>query len=385
MSHITIAIVISAISCSKVLHGAYHPPAVVASSSYQAVDPDISETRAIGTVIEVDLKANRIVIKTDSGNTVTAFLDEKTDCLRAQPGDVSLGKAVKITRNEIGLGDKVYARGKVSADRKSLPAQKMIVMFKTDIEKDRERQSNEWKLRGIGGVVTSLNPQTGEITVQSRGREGLKVYVVIVTEAVRFRRYAPDSVKFSAARPSAFAELKIGDQLSALGEKSADGVRFKAEQIVFGSFRTVTGTVTAVDAGTGEIRISTLDKKRPLTVTAGKDSTLRRITPQAVKVIAAAAQNARPDNRNAGSVGGADLQETIERLPSAALSEIEPGKTIAVTGPVGADPSRLTAITLIVGIDAVLSVIQSSEASRRSPNLDFGLPAGVFDSIVARP
>jgi Golgi nucleoside diphosphatase len=48
---------------------------------------------------------------------------------------------------------------------------------------------------------------------------------------VRFFRYAADSVNLNDARPSSFAEIKVGDQLRALGQKSEDGSRLAAEEI----------------------------------------------------------------------------------------------------------------------------------------------------------
>lgn len=399
MNRVTLLLIASVISCSVVAQSARQLTATVSpggnDSTRQATDPNITETRAIGAVIEIDRSANRIIIKTDAGNTVTILLDEQTEYLRVPPGEVSLDKAVRITLSEINPGDKVYARGRVSEDRKSLPAQKMIVMLKADIEKDQERQRNEWGQRGIAGIITALDPKTKEITLEVRGREGIKTIVVTTTDAVRFRRYAPDSVRYGDAKQGSFTELKIGDQLRALGEKSADGFRFAAEQVVSGSFRTVTGTVTAVNVATGEIKISTLGKKQPLTIVVSKDSMLRQVTPQVATMIARAAQASRQGNRdsasgtqpirNASSPSGDDFQRALERLPSPALAEIKQGDIIAVTSTIGADPSRLTAITLVTGVDAVLAAMQSSEAQRNSPGIDFGMPPGLLDSGIVRP
>jgi len=363
--------------------------------AFQTADPNVSGTRVVGEVIEVDQRANRILIKTDAGNTIMVFLDDRTDYLRVPPGEVSLDKAVKITLNEIGPGDKVYARGKLSEDRKSLPAQKIIVMLKTDIERDRERQGHDWQARGIAGIVMALNPNTGEITLRARARDGVRTLIVTTTEAVRFRRYAPDSIKFSDALPGSFSDLKVNDQLRALGTRSADGTRIIAEQIVSGSFRTVNGAVTAVDATSGEIKISTLDKKQQLTIVITKDSLLQRITPQMGMTIARAILVSRkghregdsgtqPD-RNTDSSGSDELRQALERLAPLALPDIKPGDTVAVTSTIGADPSRLMTVTLISGLDNVLNAMERDEGRRNSPSLEMGLPAGLLDSGVVRP
>src|SRR5262249_52787265 len=153
--------------------------------------------------------------------------------------------AVKIMFSEISVGDKVYARGKVSDDRKTVPAQKLILMSKADIQKKHEQERLEWQRRGAAGIITALNPQTGEVTLQTRGREGVKPLIISSSESAKFRRYAPDSVKFADAKPSSFSELKVGDQLRAMGDKNADGSRLTAEQIVSGTFQTIGGTVTS--------------------------------------------------------------------------------------------------------------------------------------------
>ena len=360
-------------------------------STAQAADPNISESRVIGQVIEVDQSSNRVILKTDAGNTIIVLVDQKTEYYRVPPGETSLDKAVKITRSEIGSGDKVYARGRISEDRKSLPAQKMIVMLKADIESAQERQRNEWRLRGIAGVVTGLNAKTGEVIVQAQGREGLKTTVITTTESVLFRRYAPDSVKFSDARPGSFAELKIGDHLSALQKKNSTGNAFEAEEVVSGSFRTVVGTVSTADAATGEIKIATLDKNQPLTIVVTRDSVLQRITPQVAAMIARAVKASRQGKQEGGSSTQApgssngDIQRALERLPSLSVSEIQPGVTVAVTSTIGANPSRLTAIKLVTGVDAVLSATQGSDARRNAPGMDWGMPAGVLDPGGARP
>jgi hypothetical protein len=371
----------------------------------QSADPSITATRAIGEVIEINPTAQRMVIKTDAGSIVNVLLDANTQYLRVPPGETSLEKAVKITLAEISVGDKVYARGRVSEDRKSVPAQKLIMMSKADIQKKQERERAEWRRRGISGIITALNPQTKEITLEVRTREGPKQVIIETSDKVIFRRYAPDSVKFSDARLSSFAELKVGDQLRALGDKSADGARFVAEQIVSGSFRTVGGTVAAVNPETNEIKITMLGSKQQLTVVITKDSMLRRIPPQVATFIAIRSLGIRPGGQlqqgrpvraqmqrgpeQDGSAGGGppeggDLQEMIERLPALTLAEIKPGETIAVCSTIGTTPSRLTAITLVSGVDAILSAMQRA-GSQRALDLSTGLPPGVLDFGIGQP
>src|SRR6266498_3732740 len=164
------------------------------------------------------------------------------------------GSDENITPNR-AEGDRVAAMGKVADDHKSVPARAVLVMTKADIAKKQEAERAEWKKRGVLGIITALKPETKEITISSRTMAGPQPLIIPVSEKVEMRRYAPDSIKFTDAKPANFAELKVGDQLRALGERSADGSAFNAEKVVTGSFKTVAGTITAVDSATGEVKI----------------------------------------------------------------------------------------------------------------------------------
>src|SRR6185369_1328723 len=133
--------------------------------------------------------------------------------------------------------------------------------------------------RGIVGVISSLKPETKEITISHRAMGGTQAIVMQVNDNTEMRRYAPDSIKFSDAKPSTFSELKVGDQLRALGDRGEDPLRFTPQKIVSGSFRTIGGVVTAVDPATGEIKINELEKKTPLTIVVKHDAVLRRFPP----------------------------------------------------------------------------------------------------------
>ena len=41
--------------------------------------------------------------------------------------------------------------------------------------------------------------------------------------------------------PSSFAELQVGDQLRVLGDRTSDGAKLLAEQVVSGAFQIVSG------------------------------------------------------------------------------------------------------------------------------------------------
>ena len=238
----------------------------------------ITATSVIGEVKSVDAAANQIVVKADGGAIVSVSLSDKTTYVRLAPGEKTLTNAAKIALSDIGEGDRVLARGRVAADQKSVPAQQIIQMTKADIAKKQQQEREDWRRRGVLGIISALNPTAKEITVSSRTLAGTPQAVIIpITDRVIMRRYPPDEIpKFSAAKLSKFEELKVGDQLRALGDKSADGSRLTAEEVVSGSFRIAGGVVTAINPATNEISINDLQTKKPLTIMVKTDSVLRR-------------------------------------------------------------------------------------------------------------
>ncbi|HEX8890309.1 MAG TPA: hypothetical protein VF779_14230, partial [Pyrinomonadaceae bacterium] len=250
-------------------------------------DPAITATRVFGKITEINAPAGQITVKTEAGSVVVAQVSEKTTYERMPPGETDRSKAEKIALTDIAVGDGIYARGFVATDKKSVPAQQVIVVSQSDIAKKQDKERAEWRQRGLSGIIASLNPQTKEITVTARGAAGPQPVIVPVTDKVKMRRYAPDSIKFSDAKKSSFDELKVGDQLRAKGDKSADGARFTPDEIVTGSFRTIGGAVASVDAATGEIKINDLQTKQPLTIVVRKDSQLKRIPAAFMQMMAA--------------------------------------------------------------------------------------------------
>src|SRR5260221_703021 len=113
---------------------------------------------------------------------------------------------------------------------------------------------------GAIGEVKAIDAASKQMTVKT---DAGSLVTVSLSDKTEMRRYATDSIKFSDAKPAGFTDLKVGDQLRALGDKSEDGLHFTPQKVVTGSFRTVAGTVTAVDAATGEIKITDLEKKQP--------------------------------------------------------------------------------------------------------------------------
>ena len=79
--------------------------------------------------------------------------------------------------------------------------------------------------------------------------------------------------------------------------------------------------------------------------------------------------------------GGMNIQDMIERLPVIAVADVKVGDTIIVSSTKGADPTRLTAISLISGADTLLTMLaarQQQTSSPGAPNPAGGLGAVQF-------
>jgi len=362
----------------------------------EQVDVDITPTRLSGEVKSIDTTGNRLLLATKSGTQVTVMVDEKTVYLRVPPGETTLAKALAISLSDVTVGDRIVARGRVAEDRKSVPARQVIVMTKSDLETRTQSSRDDWRKRGITGRITGLNPETKEVMVGSRDHAGSTT--VRTNEKAIFLRFPPDSVKFSDARASSFAELKVGDQLRARGEKSVDGTMLTAEEVISGSFCMVGGPIQTLNNETGAVNIITIDTGQPLTVLIVKDSIVRRVPPDIVKMIEARTSqaerpkappsgNATSSNSPSSSGGSGDIQEIIEHLPPISVNDLKVGETIIVSSTVGRDPSTVTAITVAAGLDDLVQRSQKTKSSktRIATSADLGLPGGVLDGGIGVP
>ena len=367
--------------------------ALITLFASQGGDPNITAKYAVGEVKTIDATAKQLTIKTDAGSMVSVSLSDKTTYKKLAPGEKSLTNATDVTFADIAEGDRVMARGNVAADMKSVPALMIVVMTKGDLAKKAEAERAEWRRRGILGVITALKPETKEITIAHRTLQGNQSVVIPVTDNTEMLRYAPDSIKFADAKPSDFSELKVGDQLRALGDRTDDPLRFNPQKIVTGSFRTVGGVVTAIDAATGEIKINELEKKTPLTIVIKQDAVLRRFPAEFGMGLgqrpggggpggAAPAQgNApqRPQGAGQGGPGGPggragfNINDMLERLPTISIADVKVGDTIIVSSTQGVDPTRLTAISLVAGADTLLAMLAPRPAAGQAPNPAAGL------------
>ncbi len=390
----------------------------------QAEAPKAASGRVIGEVTAKDPSGKQLTVKADNGTVYTVTVSDATRFLRVAPGERDLKNAATISAVDVGVGDRVMARGSVSEEQRTVPASSVIVMTKTDLAQKQQREREEWQRRGVVGLVKEIHPEANEITIESRGREGVNQIMVVTTPQTQFRRYAPDSVRFADAKPSSLAEIKTGDQLRVLGEKPPEANRVTAEAIVSGSFRTIGGTVISVNPASGEIQLKDLDTKKPITIKTNADTQFKKLPPQAAMFLAmqlnpdaaatirARAAEAgggadrgaagagpgafqrrgpggegvpagertpagdRPRFGGAGGPGGrgGDIQQMLERMPSFTMADLKPGDPLIVSSTVGADRSTSHAITVLSGVEPILTAAPRGQLNLGTWSLEMQMP-----------
>lgn len=343
----------------------------------------ITATYAFGEVIEIKAAEKQIVIKTKEGN-VTASFDDQTQFKGVAPGVESLEQAQPISLAQISAGDVLMARGQVSDDKRTVLAKQIIVMNKTAIAEKQVRDREQWRSNSLAGRVVAVNQQSREVTVSLRTATGEQSITVNVPEDAAIRRYAANSVKFADALPSSLQEIKAGDQLRILGEKSQDGTHFTAKQVISGSFRILGGPVLQVDRSKSEIVVNDVATQKPVTVVVNANSTLRNVPAELVaSLVQKRAQSNSASATGARSQPATDLLEIFDSLPPVTFDELKNGRMLLISATTTSEPSRVNAVLLATGLDPLFSRPQAP--GQRKLVGAVGLPNGVFDGFIGNP
>jgi hypothetical protein len=331
--------------------------AVAAATSAAAQTPPAGNRAQLsGTVTAVNSDAKQLSLKADKGDEVTVSTSDRTLILRIPPGETDPKKGSKIALAALNPGDRAVIIGPAPSDPKTWAATAVLVMSKGDVASLQQKDQEDWKKRGTTGAVTAIDAAAKTVAIRS----GSHTYTVQPSDKTTFQRYSLDSARFSDAKPSAFPEIKTGDQLRVLGNKNEDGTVIQAEKIVSGSFRQIAATVTAINPQTGELTVKDLATKKPLTIKIDTDSAMRKLPEQAARMLARryapGAQTPAAEGGAGGRGGrGGDVGQMLDNLPAMPISELKPGDAIMVSTTQGTDPGRVTAITLLAGVEPLLT------------------------------
>jgi len=364
-----------------------------AQTSGSATGP-ASIVKAVGTIKSV--QADSITVAVETGGEVTAKLAATTNILRVPPGEKDLKNATALEAQDLQPGDRVLVRGPATSEAHMIAALAIIVMKQADISAQQQREREDWQKRGVGGLVSKVDVANSAITISTGGVGPNKSVDVQVTKDTILRRYAPGSVKFDDAKPAPIDQIKPGDQLRARGSRSADGTELTAEEVVSGSFRNIAGTITAIDAASNSMTVRDLIGKNTVVVQVSSDSQMKKLPVEMAQRIAfrlkagaaangnaasAGAQNANaqgsaapggaaPENggaRGQGGNGTQDIQRMLGRLPNTTLANLQKGDAVMIVSTQGGDSDKVSAITLLAGVEPILAAAPTQSYSLLTP------------------
>jgi hypothetical protein len=397
------------------ISAAISPVFAVARAQAQQPDQQNAIQKQVGAIKSI--VSNTVTITTDSGATATVSVQPATKIVRVEPGQTDLKNAVPMEFKDLQIGDRIFVRWKASDTAQPVNAIGIIAMKRADVDAKQQHERDDWQKRSVGGPVTAVDPAAKTISISVTAIGGKKSVAVNTTPKTVFRRYAPDSVKFDDAKPSSLDQVKPGDQLRALGTRSADGSSVDAEEIVTGSFRNIAGTINSIDPAANSITVMDLITKKPVVVKVSDQTQLRKLAPEVAQRIAfrlkgaaasgtqangastapgsatppgsapsgssSSGQNAQQGDARQGGAqqggqrsgagasgtggangrpggGPADLQQILNRMPAASLSDFHKGDAVMAVSTEGTNSGGVTAITLVGGVETILEAAATS-------------------------
>jgi hypothetical protein len=377
----------------------------------------------VGAVTAVDSAGKQLTVQTDNnGPAYTVKVEDATKFLRLPAGEKDIKKADAAAFSDVSVGDRVLARGPVAEGDNTFPARTIVVMTKSDLAKMHNEEKEAWQ-KGVVGTVVTVNADSKEIAVKTRGTDA-KTVAIDLSGNPGLLRYAPGSYKFDEAKPGTLADIQPGDTVRARGTKNDDGTRLKADEILSGAFETIAATVISVDAEHGIVKVKDLQTKKPMDIKTTGETLERRLPEQMATMMArrmnggaggpggapgAAAGSAAggapaggppaggppagarpggwPGQGGPGGAGGMaggggrgnfDLQQVLERMPVMPLSDLKAGDALIISSTKGTDPGSLTAITLVAGVEPFLAAAprnNSGAVNLGAWSFDGGIPA----------
>jgi hypothetical protein len=385
-------------------------PVFSASASESGPAQDASQgtvTRKIGAIKAIN--GNSITLTPDSGPEVSVTVQPEAHIVRIPPGEKNLKNATPAALPDLQVGDRVLVGGQAAADG-SITASSIVLMKRNDLDAHQEQERQDWQKRGMGGLVTAVDPAAGTISASVTGFGGTKTILIHTSKDTVFRRYAPNSTRFEDAKTGTLQELQPNDQLRARGNRNPDGSEFTAEEVVSGSFRNLAGTVNSVDQASGTINVQDLLSKKPVQVKITGDSQLRKLPPEvaqrfAMRLKGSAGTGASGANSPSGlsapvpangeaapgassppggtgrggmrSGGAPDFQQILSRLPAITISDLRKGDAVLIVTTQGSETGGGTAITLLSGVEPILQAAPNgSQAMMLAPWSLGGAPGG---------
>lgn len=318
--------------------------------------------RFLGTIATIG--GTTLTVKTDAGDVRQVEVPAATSIKRIAPGQKDLSTAETIQFGDLASGDRVLVKLDPSATGATPQALQIVAIKQTDMAAKQAKDREDWQRRGVGGLVKSVDAQSGDILVTTGAGPTAKAVSIHTTKATILKRYAPASVNYDAAKPAPITAIQISDQLRARGNKNADGSECNAEEVVSGSFRNISGTVVSLDPSASALVVKDLATKKTVTVHITPDAQMRKLPDTMARMLAARLKGTRtaaqPGGNGAGAAGGGengsprqrDPQQLLGMAPAIQLGDLKKGDAVMLVST--AADTEVTAITLLAGVEPLL-------------------------------
>jgi len=338
----------------------------------------------IGEAKAVEVADRRLVLKTDSGTEITIVLHDRAALVQVPPGEHSLAKATPITLSEVTVGDRVLARDITTINNQIL-VRAVVIISREKLQLQRQQEQDDWRRRGISGVVEAIDLEKREVNLLTTATSGVKSVTVVISDQAQFRRYVENSIRPADAKLGTLADLKVGDQLQALGYRSPDGGRIAAEEVISGTFRTIGGSVININTEANEIQLRDLLTNQTLTVLIADTSLLRQVTAEIDGEFSSQWKRRGTPTAQAAASPAPNQQPRIASLSSFAITDLKPGALLLLLTASNVKSEKIIAATVLAGADGFLSLVQKEHRKSKSASglrVELGLPFSALASGI---
>ena len=353
--------------------------------------------RFVGSVTAIT--GTSLTVKTDAGDQRQFDVPSEAVLKRIAPGEKDLSKAATIAFSDLAVGDRVLV--KLDPASPTPQAAQIIAVKAEDLAQKQQKDREDWQRRGVAGLVKSVDPASGAITLTTGAGASAKTVSVHTTKASVLKRYASGSVRYDEAQPAPIDAIQPGDQLRARGEKTAGGSEIAADEVISGSFRNIAGTIASLDAANSTLVVKDLATKKQVTIHVSPEAQMRRLPERMAQMLATRLKGGTPGAGGQGSGGsgpggpsqasasggppagapgggqrsgnggaggsgqwtgqngGGDPQQMLNRAPAIHLADLQKGEAVMLVSTQGAND--VTAITLLAGVEPLLEAPAASQ------------------------
>lgn len=357
----------------------------------------------VGSVTTVDAAGHVFAVKTDKSGDTTVKFDDKTSFLRLPVGETDVKKATPAKSSDVGTGDRILARVHTD-DPTGQPALTFYITKQADIAQRNQKTLDEWKTQSVTGTAKSIDPAAKQIVMSVSGGRGPAKDVTLDMSApnVSYERYRSALAKYEADN-TMMASIHVGDRLQVLGTKNADQTQIKVEAIQSGLFKSIPVMIKSIDSATSEITATDIVSKKPITIVIRADTSMKRLDDATAAMLArrlnpSAAQGGRggrgqggpPPSADGGGFaggrgrgpggdggggrggGGFDLAKILETQPTIHLADLKAGEPLVINFSAENDMSKLTAMSLVAGVDPILRAAPANGPDPLGGNWNLG-------------